>query len=92
MFACFFNKTLRYTSFVKALADYELHVLFKYSRKEAVLRRSKYYIRKLKQKDCIAAYKAMENANKVHYAVKAEMGSRANLIAQPTNRLNEETL
>jgi hypothetical protein len=34
----------------------------------------------------------MENAKKVHYAVKAEIEIRANVIAQRKNQFNEETL
>ena len=84
-FIGFFHNIGADPSFVASLTNYELDVLFEYSRKEVVSLRAEYYRLKSAWPGEAFTLPAMEKAIRVHDAVKAERESRFNVSAPGTD-------
>jgi hypothetical protein len=91
-FISFFHNIGAEPRFVANLTDYELDVLFKYSRKEAASLRAEYYRLKSAWPDEVFTLPAMEKAIRVHDAVRAEREGRVNVSAPGTDDGEPERL
>jgi hypothetical protein len=84
-FIGFFDRVGLFPSFVASLTDYELDVLFEYSRKETASLRAEYYRIKSVWPDEVFTLPAMEKAVRVYDAVRAEREGRLDVIAPGTD-------